>query len=88
MVNYVFMKTKYFLQTVTCFRVFTHQFIEGNPRTALMAPNSMVLDTISGRKIFWKEKSYVGKTLENASGDVYKVTAVIKDVPKNSHIHF
>jgi putative ABC transport system permease protein len=32
--------------------------------------------------------SYVGKTLENASGDVYKVTAVIKDVPRNSHLIF
>src|SRR4030095_5050705 len=30
----------------------------------------------------------VGKSLENTSGDVYKITAVIEDVQKTSHILF
>src|SRR4029078_11938011 len=47
-----------------------------------------VLTQSVAEKFFGKNKSYVGKTLENANGDVYKITAVIKDVPKNSHILF
>lgn len=70
------------------FRVFTHKFIEGNPQTALVAPNSLVLTQSLAIKYFGNNANYVGKTLENASGDVYKVTAVIKDVPKNSHLIF
>jgi putative ABC transport system permease protein len=70
------------------FRVFTHKFIEGNAQTALVAPNSLVLTQSLAIKYFGDNASYIGKTLENASGDVYKVTAVIKDVPKNSHLIF
>lgn len=69
------------------FRVFTHKFIAGDPNTALIAPNSMVL-TRSMAKKFFGNMNCVGKSLENASGDVYKITAVIEDVPKNSHILF
>ena len=78
---------KVFLADSNLFRVFTHKFIEGDPQTALKEPKSMVL-TQSTAKKFFGNKSCVGKTLENASGDVYKITAVIKDVPKNSHILF
>jgi putative ABC transport system permease protein len=62
--------------------VFTHRFIEGRPQTALQAPKSMVLTESVAKKFFGNSKPYVGKTLENASGDVYKITGVIKDVPK------
>ncbi len=70
------------------FRVFTYKFIQGNANTALTAPNSLVLTQSLAEKYFGDHKSYIGKTLENANGDVYKITAVIKDVPKNSHIIF
>jgi putative ABC transport system permease protein len=83
-----FYEDKVFYADSNLFRVFTHQFIEGNARTALMAPKSLVLTQSIAEKYFGKNTSYVGKTLENASGDLYKITAVIKDVPKNSHIIF
>jgi len=78
---------KVFAADSNLFRVFTHKFIEGDPQTALKDPKSMVL-TRSVAKKFFGNKSCVGKALENASGDVYKITAVIEDVPKNSHILF
>lgn len=81
-------QNKVFFVDSNLFKVFTHKFIEGNAQTALAAPNSMVLTQSVAEKFFGKNKSYVGKTLENANGDVYKITAVIKDVPKNSHILF
>ena len=63
-------------------------FIEGDPQTALVEPNSMVLTQSVAEKYFGKNKNYVGKTLQNDKGDIYKITAVVKDVPKNSHIIF
>jgi len=79
---------KVFFADSNLFRVFTYKFIEGNPQTALVAPNSMVLTQSVAEKFFGKTKPYIGKTLENASGDVYKITAVIRDAPRNSHIRF
>jgi putative ABC transport system permease protein len=78
---------KVFTADSNLFRVFTHKFIEGDPQTALKDPKSMVL-TRSIAKKFFGNKSCIGKTLENARGDVYKITAVIEDVPKNSHLLF
>lgn len=86
--NLRFYEDKVFYADSNVFRVFTHKFIEGNPQNALTAPNSLVLTQSIAEKYFGKNTSYVGKTLESASGDIYKVTAVIKDVPKNSHIIF
>ena len=79
---------KVFFADSNLFRVFTCKFIEGNPQTALVAPHSMVLTQSVAEKFFGKSKPYIGKSLENASGDVYKITAVIKDVPRHSHIRF
>jgi len=74
--NMRFYEDKVFYADSNLFRVFTHQFIEGNPQNALTAPNSLVLTQSIAEKYFGKHTSYVGKTLENAGGDIYKVTAV------------
>lgn len=81
-------ENKIFFADSNVFRVFTHKFIEGNPQTALVAPNSLVLTQSMAIKYFGNSGGYVGKTLQTASGNIYKVTAVIKDVPKNSHLLF
>jgi putative ABC transport system permease protein len=83
-----FYTDKVYLADSNLFKVFTHEFIEGNPKTALVEPNSMVLTRSIAEKYFGKNKSVVGKTLQNDKGDVFKVTAVVKDVPKNSHLIF
>lgn len=79
---------KVFFADSNVFRVFTSKFIEGNPQTALKEPNTLVLSESSAIKFFGAGKKYLGKTLENVNGKVYKVTGVIKDVPKNSHFLF
>jgi putative ABC transport system permease protein len=70
------------------FEVFTYPFVEGEPKTALVQPNSMVLTQTTAAKYFGKDKSVIGKTLQNSQGDIFKITGVIKDPPKNSHILF
>ncbi len=79
---------KVFFADSNLFRVFTHKFIAGNPQTALKDPYSMVLTRSSAKKYFGNTGNCVGKSLVQANGDVYKITAVIEDVPKNSHILF
>lgn len=70
------------------FKVFTYHFIDGNPATALVEPNSMVLTQTLAEKYFGKAANAVGKSLRNDNGDVFKITGVVKDVPLNSHLRY
>lgn len=82
-----FYETKIYYTDSTLFNVFTHKFIEGNAGTALNEPNSVVLTKKLADKYFGKNTSAVGKSLRTVY-DVYKVTAVIEDVPRNAHIRY
>ncbi|MEO7532714.1 MAG: ABC transporter permease, partial [Ferruginibacter sp.] len=81
-----FYEKKIYYADSTFFNVFTHKFIEGNAAHALDAPNSIVISKSSAEKYFGKTAA-LGKTLRTVY-DVYKVTGVIEDVPKNSHLRF
>ncbi|HEV3324982.1 MAG TPA: ABC transporter permease, partial [Puia sp.] len=70
------------------FRVFTYPFLEGDPRTALVAPKSIVLTQSVAKEYFGKSIGVVGKSLQNDKGEVFKITGVVKDVPQNSHLRF
>ncbi|MBX3238595.1 MAG: ABC transporter permease [Chitinophagaceae bacterium] len=83
-----FYEENIFFADSNLFKVFTHPFIEGDPQTALQEPGSLVLTQSLAEKYFGKNAVYTAKTLQNAQGEIYKVTGVIKDVPKNSHIIF
>jgi len=69
------------------FDIFTHQFIRGNAKTALPDAKSLVITESTAKKYFGAEDP-INKILTiDGLGDL-KVTAVIKDVPANSHFHF
>ncbi len=69
------------------FRIFTHEFIGGDPATALEKPGSIVLTRDMAKKIFGDE-DVVGETVNlSADGDL-QVTGVVENVPRNSHFHF
>ena len=82
-----FFETKLYYVDSNVFKVFTCKFVEGNPNTALNEPNSIVISKTLATKYFGKNTPAVGKTLKTVY-DVYKVTAVIEDIPRNSHIIF
>jgi putative ABC transport system permease protein len=69
------------------FDVFSFQFIKGDPKTALKDLNNVIITESTARKYFGKEDP-MGKTLEIDTWDPRVVTAVIKDVPENSHFKF
>jgi len=79
---------KVFLADSNLFRVFTYPFIEGDPQTALVEPNSILLTESVAEKYFGKTQGIVGKTLQDDKGGVFKVTGVLKNVPTNSHLIF
>ena len=69
------------------FDVFTLPLIAGNAKTALKENHSLVITETIAKKYF-NRTDVVGNTmLINDTGN-YKITAVIKDIPKQSHFHF
>lgn len=82
-----------FFMDSTVFDVFSWRLIEGDPKTALVAPFSIVLTESTAKKYFGDEDP-LGKTLKGspsagrAAGGDYTVTGVMADVPSNSHFTF
>jgi putative ABC transport system permease protein len=70
--------------------LFSLKFIEGDGRTALAEPNTIVISKSASRKYFGDE-SPLGKTLKlGTNSAVYEcaVTGVFQDLPENMHINF
>jgi len=81
-----FYEEEFYFADSNVFDVFTYEFIQGNPANALYEPNNIVLTETIANKYFGN-KDPMGESL--TQGDqTYKVTAVIKDVPFNSHFRF
>ena len=68
----------------TLFDVFTLPLISGNPHTALKDPNTVVITESTARKYF-NTTDVIGKVLRFDNNTDFKVTGVMKDMPKNSH---
>lgn len=69
------------------FKIFSFESKYGNPETALLDPNSMVLTEEASLALFGNENP-VGKFVEVGGKTHYKITAVLKKLPVNSHIQF
>ncbi len=73
--------------------MFSYQILAGNKITGLQNPNSIILTKSLARKIFDVKgnnfESLVGKTVVISRDSLpYKVTAILNDVPENSHLSF
>jgi putative ABC transport system permease protein len=69
------------------FSIFTLPLMEGNAKTALQQPHTLVITKALAKRYFRNENP-VGKTLSFDNNEFYKVTGVIDKVPANSHFHF
>jgi putative ABC transport system permease protein len=69
------------------FKVFTLPVAYGDKTTALAEPNEVVLTESMARKYFNRGNA-VGETLTFNDGKPFKITAVIKDMPLQSHFRF
>ncbi|MEL6537277.1 MAG: FtsX-like permease family protein [Bacteroidota bacterium] len=79
----------------TTFSVFAAEFLQGNPKTALNDPSSIVLTESMAKKYFGDEDP-MGKTLTMTADANYRtgeqpirqVTGIIKDLPAQSHLRY
>lgn len=81
-----FLETKFLFGDSLFFKVFSHEFIVGDPKNALNKPTDVVLTESTAMRYFGTTDA-VDKIL-NVNTGTRRVTGVIKDVPANSHIHF
>lgn len=68
------------------FKVFSFPFVKGNAATALKGLNDIVITESTAKKYFGNAES-IGQRIHYRDED-YVVTAVLKDLPQNSHIQF
>jgi len=73
----------------TFFRIFELPVIAGDVKNALNEPNTVVITEKIAKKYFGSTDA-VGKVIETNDNNktLYKVNAIIKDVPHNSHFNF
>ncbi len=82
-----FSETKFYFVDSTFFDVFSVHFIEGNPKTALTQPNTIVITEAMAKKYFGNENP-MGKILNADHRQDYMVTGVVDGFPQNAHFHF
>ncbi len=69
--------------------VFTLPIIKGNTIAPLQKPNTLVVTKKQAKRYFGSTDAAIGKMVSlNNEEAVYEVTAVIEEMPKNSHFHF
>jgi putative ABC transport system permease protein len=69
------------------FDIFTHEFLAGDRTTALASPGALVLTEDMARMLFGRT-DVLGRTVNFNNDYDLKVTAVIENVPANSHFRF
>jgi putative ABC transport system permease protein len=76
----------------TFFDVFTFEGVYGDQATALDKPSSVVITESIAHRYFGKDTNPLGRTLHLSTRDWirgdFTITAVIRDLPQNSHFDF
>ena len=85
--NTIIVDEAYFVDN-SIFKVFTFEFIAGDPATALASPQSIVLTEALANKLFRATDEALGKTVFFENNFPNKVTGVVKDIPSNTHLRF
>ena len=78
---------KVFWADETFFDVFSFEFINGSPGTALTKPNLAVVNNVTAQKFFGNDNP-IGKTVILNEGLPFLITGVVKSLPSNSHMAF
>ncbi len=69
------------------FDIFSFPFVNGDPKSALEAPNTVVITESMAEKYFG-DSDPLGKILRFNNEADFSVTGVVKDIPPNSHFRF
>lgn len=85
-----FQEDKFCYADSSMLEMFGFQMLDGNPATALEEPFTLVITQTVSKK-FFGDQSPIGKVLTVHTDDGkydYKVTGVLADLPKQSHLQF
>lgn len=84
----IFLPQIFFVDS-TFLEMFDFELLNGNRKTALEKPNSVILSKTSVQKLFGNEDP-IGKTVTSYGRDTssYMVTGILNDVPENSQFQF
>lgn len=82
-----FNESRFFFADSTVFEVFDFKLITGDRKTALTAPNTVVITESMARKYFPNEEA-TGKFLRFQGEQNLMITGVMEDVPPNTHFQF
>lgn len=69
------------------FSIFSFPFLDGDPKTALTEPNTIVINESIARKYF-NTTRVAGKTLTIDNKQQRRISGVIKDIQENTHFKF
>ncbi|MEO0338862.1 MAG: FtsX-like permease family protein, partial [Bacteroidota bacterium] len=83
--NKDYVEPRTFLVDAEVFEIFDYELIQGDKKTALVEPFSVLLSESTARKIFGNENP-MGKSLSYNNNDQVKVTGIFKDFPPNTHL--
>jgi putative ABC transport system permease protein len=81
-----FLEEKSYFADSSVFTIFSFKALHGNLAGALSKPNQVVITANTAEKYFGRT-DVVNESIE-ARGGLYKITAVIEDVPANTHLKF
>ena len=71
----------------TLFDVFTLPLVAGDAKTALNDPTSIVISEVAAKKYFGTTAA-VGQTIKLTDNREFRVTGVMKEIPKQSHFNY
>jgi len=82
-----FEETSVFFADSSIMKMMTFEYVKGSPAKALNEEFTVIINEEMARKYFG-DKDPIGETLLFAGKHSFRVTAVVKDFPENSHINF
>ncbi|HVU53854.1 MAG TPA: ABC transporter permease [Puia sp.] len=82
-----FKENRTFYTDSTFLDVFSFPLVKGDPKTALMRPDGVVITEELATKYFGKDNP-LGKVLRKDNHEDVVVTGVLKNIPDNSHLQF
>lgn len=72
----------------TLFSFFDYSFIDGNPQSSLLKPNSVILTQTLAMSLFGRTEGLLGKIINVKDAYPLTVAGVIRDAPANHHLKF
>jgi putative ABC transport system permease protein len=85
--NHKFFERKFFFSEPSLFNLFSINIIQGDSKTALSEPNTVVINEAIAQKYFGGVDP-IGKTITYNKKDILKITGVFKKLPTNSTLDF